>query len=300
MGSGFPGFANLVPMAPRPARKPPGPGLAELQAWFGAAIATPLPDTYAGNPLQASSPDLAQAADARLRGPGGFGGFARLGVYNEQYWFRLVSVMQADYACAIHLMGLKEFNAWAVRYLTAHPPASPFLAELDLGFPAFLESGYAGPEREAVLQAIAYERALSKAFDADSGATLAAAGIPPEEVPRRRLALAPHLSLVHVDWDFSEYRMRCAADESLERKMEAPRPDAADLAIYRDGELQVRKVALSRTAWGLLGAFPGALGDVLAGYEETLGAAGRAELEANLGTWFRDWVALGWLCLEAK
>jgi hypothetical protein len=285
-------------MAPRSDRKPPRPALAELQAWFGSAIATPLPDTYAGNPLQASSPDSAAQADARLRGPGGFGGFARLGVYNEQYWFRLVSVMQADYACAIHLMGLKEFNAWAVRYLLAHPPASPFLAELDLGFPAFLAAGYAGPEREAVLQAVAYERALSKAFDAADGIPLAAAGLSPQELPQRRLALAPHLSLVHVDWDFAEYRIRCAADESLEQAMDPPRREAADLAIYRDGELRVRKVPLTRTAWGLLKAFPGSLGEVLAAYEGTLGAEGHAELEAGLGGWFRDWVSLGWLCLE--
>jgi hypothetical protein len=274
------------------------PALAELQAWFGAAIATPLPDAYAGNPLQASAPGLASAAAARLRGPGGFGGFARLGVYNEQYWFRLVSVMQADYTCAIHLMGLKEFNAWAVRYLSAHPPASPFLAELDLGFPAFLEAGYAGPEREAVLQAVAYERALSKAFDAASGQTLATAGIPPDEVLLRRLAVTPHLSLVHVDWDFPAYRSLCAADESLEQPIEAPRREPADLVIYRDEDLQVQKAPMDRTAWGLLKAFPGTLGEVLARYEDTLDAAGRDELEANLGVWFRDWVSLGWLCLD--
>jgi hypothetical protein len=286
-------------MAPRSGKKAATPALADLQAWFGAAIATPLPDAYAGNPLLTSAPGLASVADARLRGPGGFGGFARLGVYNEQYWFRLVSVMQADYTCAIHLMGLKEFNAWAVRYLSAHPPGSPFLADLDRGFPAFLAAGYAGSEREAVLQAVAYERALSKAFDAAAGMTLAAAGIPPEEVLPRRLSLAPHLSLVHADWDFSEYRLRCAADESLERPMEPPRRAAADLVIYRDGDLRVRKAPVSRTAWGLLQAFPGSLGEVLARYEETLDAGGREELEANLGAWFRDWVSQGWLCLDA-
>jgi hypothetical protein len=273
--------------------------LAELQAWFGAAIATPLPDRYAANPLDSTAPGLAAEADARLRGPGGFGGFARLGVYNEQYWFRLVSVMQADYACAIHLMGLKEFNAWAIRYLSAHPPASPFLAELDLGFPAFLEAEYAGPEREAVLQAVAYERALSKAFDAAAGLTLAAAGIPPEGVLPRRLALAPHLSLVHIDWDFPEYRIRCAADESLEQPMDPPRRYTADLIIYRDEDLRVQKAPMSATAWGLLKAFPGSLGEVLGRYEGTLDAGGLEELEANLGAWFRDWVALGWLCLDA-
>lgn len=290
-------FATLVRMSSLGDPKRRGPGLAGLQAWFGSAIATPLPESYADNPLTVSSPGLAAEADARLRGPGGFGGFARLGVYNEQYWFRLVSVMQADYTCAIHLMGLHEFNAWAVRYLAAHPPASPFLADLDSGFPAFLQAEYAGPSREAVLQAVAYERALSKAFDAPSGLTLAASGIPAAEVALRRLAAAPHLSLVHIDWDFSEYRARCAADESLEREMGPPSPGPADLVIYRDADLQVLKAPMERTAWSLLREFPGTLGEVLARCEETLDASGRGDLEANLGAWFRDWVTLGWLCL---
>jgi hypothetical protein len=277
-------------------------GLAELQAWFGRAISRPLPDEYPGNPLEVSHPGLKGEADALMRAKGGLSGFGRVGIYNQQYWFRLVSIMQADYTCAIHLMGLKAFNDWTVRYLEAHPPASPFLAELDAGFPAFLEAGYRGSARAAVLQAVAYERALSKAFDAPADRTLAESGITaPEALLSARLRLAAHATPMHVDWDFAEYRGRCLADDSLEQAMDPPREEAADLVIYRDADLEVMKRPVAAAAMAVLREFraPATLGEVFARLEGKLGPAGQAGLEAGLSGWFRDWVAGGWLCLEA-
>jgi hypothetical protein len=275
-------------------------GLADLQAWFGGSIAIPLPDEYPGNPLEISAPAAASEADGRLRAKGGMSGFARLGVYNQQYWFRLVSIMQADYACAIHLMGLHPFNAMAVRYLTDHPPASPFLAELDKDFPAYLAANYQGPERSAVLQAIAYERALSKAFDAEDGETLADAGLGPEALMTTRLRLAPHVTPVHVDWDFAEYRSRCSQDESLEADVGPPVPGPADLVIHRDASLDVLKEPVPAAALALLRAFPGTLGEVFAELEGKLAPADQAALESGLGSWFQAWVAEGWLCLDRE
>jgi hypothetical protein len=284
-----------------PKRKPdatPAPSLADLQAWFGAAIANPLPDHYTVNPLAVSSPGLAAPGRERLRTKGDMDGFDRLGVYNEQYWFRLVTVMQSDYTAAIHLMGLKTFNDWAVRYLTEHPPASPFLADLDAGFPAFLEAGYQEPQREVVLQALAYERALSKAFDAPEGYTLASAGLGPEALMAERLRLAPHLTPLHIDWDFAEYRGRCLGDESLEAAMDAPMQASADLVIHRDADLRVMKTEAPAAALALLRAFPGTLSEVFARLEGTLGPADQAVLEREVSGWFRDWAADGWLCLD--
>ena len=274
------------------------PALAEMQAWFGASIAIPLPDAYPGNPLAVSAPALEAEAETLLRGKGGLGGFGRLGIYNQQYWFRLVSVMQADYSGAIHIMGLKAFNEMAVSYLLAHPPSSPMLAELDKDFPAFLEEHFLGLHRKAVLQAVAYERALSRAFDAPDGMTLAKAGLGPDALMSARLRLAPHATALHVDWDFSGYRARCAPDESLEADLGLPEPESVDLMIFRDASLEVLKSPLSPAALALLRGFPGTLAEVFANLEGALASRDQMELEANLGKWFQAWVADGWLCID--
>ncbi|MBW8888316.1 MAG: putative DNA-binding domain-containing protein [Fibrobacteres bacterium] len=284
----------------REPENPPSLSLAALQAWFGSAIANPLPKRYGENPLAVSSPGLAESAAERLRSKGDLGGFDRLGVYNEQYWFRLVTVMQSDYTAAIHLMGLQEFNDWAVRYLQAHPPASPFLADLDAGFPGFLAAGYAGPLRDTVLQAIAYERALSKAFDAPDGATLAAAGLGPEALMAERLRLAPHVTPLHTDWDFAEYRGRCLADESLEATMDPPLRVSADLVVHREADLRVMKTEVPAAALALLRAFPGTLPEVFARLDGVLAPSDQALLEREVSGWFRDWAAEGWLCLDRE
>lgn len=278
------------------------PELAGLQAWFGQAISQPLPDEYPANPLAVSAPELEPDADARLRTKGGLTGFGRLGIYNQQYWFRLISVMQSDYTCAIHLMGLRGFNDWSVRYLTAHPPASPFLADLDAGFAAFLEAAYPGPQREAVLQAVAYEKALSKAFDAAEGEPLASAGLTdPAQLMAQRLRLAPHVTALHVDWDFAEYRGRCLADASLEAEI-APVPGSADLVVFRDADLDVMKEPVSAAALAVLREFrePASLPDAFGKLEGRLAPAEQAELEAGISGWFKDWSARGWLCLAAR
>jgi putative DNA-binding protein len=278
------------------------PSLEQLQTWFGQVISRPLPREYPANPLHLSAPEVRPEAGQRLRAKGGLDGFGRLGIYNQQYWFRLISVMQSDYTCAIHLMGLRPFNDWAVRYLTAHPPASPYLAELDAGFHAFLDANYRGGDRAAVLQAVAYERALSKAFDAAEGVPLFSAGFTDQAEPAAllsaRLRLAPHLTPLHVDWDFADYRARCLPDESLEQAIE-PHAVAADLVIFRDENLDVMKQPVAAAALAVLLEFrePASLTEAFGGLEGRLDPGVQAEMEAGLSGWFQEWVAKGWLCL---
>lgn len=272
--------------------------LAQLQAWLGEAIGRPLPEEYPGNPLTVSAPDLEAEADALVRAKGGLAGFGRVGIYNQQYWFRLISIMQSEYPCTLHLMGLHPFNAWAVSYLHAHPPASPFLAELDLGFPAFLQ-GYQGEARAAVLQAAAYERALSKAFDAPDGLTLAGAGVSaPSDLLSARLVLAPHLTPLRVDWDFAGYRSRCQGDESLEGVF-ALEPETAHLVLFRDPDLEILKEPVSPAALAVLEVFvePTTLTGAFERLEGKLSPEDQAELMGGISGWFRDWAARGWLCL---
>jgi hypothetical protein len=277
------------------------PGLSGLQAWFGKAISRPLPESYSGNPLAVSDPGLAGDAAAALREKGGLSGFDRLGIYNQQYWFRLVSIMQSEYPCVLHLMGLKAFNAWVVRFLAAHPPSSPYLADLDAAFPQFLEAHYREEDRNAVLQAAAYERAVSRAFDAPEGAPLEALGrSDPEALLAAPLRLAPHVTLLRVDSDFAEYRARCQADESLEERL-APLSLAgpACLAVFRDRGMRILKEEISPTALAVLREFgtPGPLAEIFARLEDRLGPEEQAELEKELAGWFRNWTAQGWLCL---
>jgi hypothetical protein len=275
------------------------PGMAELQAWFGKAIARPLPGKYRGNPLEISAPRLAGQAAARLWTRGGLSGFDRLGIYNQQYWFRLITIMQQEYPCAVHLMGLRRFNDWAVRYLEAHPPASPYLSLLDAAFPSFLEKNYRGKNRKQVLQAVAYERAFSKAVDAPAGEPLTARAA--AAVMSLPLRLAPHATPLRLDWDFMAYRAQCLEDESLEKRfaLKPGKPGASFIMVYRDAAHAMRQAPLAPAAYRVLGEMrePATVPEIFARLEGKLKKAEQAALEKNLTAWFKDWVAMGWVCL---
>lgn len=290
--------AHLVNLGGMPGT-PQEKGLSGLQAWFAEAIGRRLPKAYACNPLAASAPDLEAEANGILRGKGGMAGFARLGVYNQQYWFRLVSIMQSEYPCALRLLGLHPFNEWVVHYLEAHPPASPFLAELDLAFPAFMEDAYREGDRESVLQAVAYDRALSNAVDAPDGVSLASVGPGMAADPMTAsFALAPHLTPLRIGFDFAEFRALCLGDESLEERF-VLRPGPACLAVFRDRDLGIRTREVSPAAFAVLLEFrrPATLAAAFGRLENILSPADLAALESALAGWFREWTSLGWLCL---
>jgi hypothetical protein len=282
----------------KPRARPPA--LAELQAWFGKAIARPLPDKYLGNPLAVSAPELGRQAQARLWTRGAMSGFARLGVYNQQYWFRLITIMQEEYSCTAHLLGLRRFNDWVVRYLEAHPPASPFLTYLDAKFPAFMSARYRGKDRAQVTQAAAYERAFSKAVDAPEARPLGSAT--QAQLLSLPLCLAPHATPLRLDWDFFSFRALCLADASLEEKIALSAAEPDYVMIYRDAEHTLRQASISEAAYRLLQAMrePASVPEIFARLEnlpakEALDAEGQTELAANLSAWFRDWVAQGWI-----
>jgi hypothetical protein len=275
-------------------------GFAGLQAWFAEAIRTPLPLDFEGNPLAAAAPALREAGDALLRGPGGFSGFERLGVYNKQYWFRLLSILQSDYPCAIHLMGLRAYNGWAIRYLADHPPASPYLSRLDDGWPGYVETHYRGADGVAVAQALKFDRAFSRAFDAPEGRPLD----PGADPMALRLRLAPHVTVLSLGWDFPAFRARCLADASLEARIPLePWKDAEGgdetrhMVVWRGRDLTLWQKPVSRPASKVLGALaePATLDEAFARLEGRLGEGEEAELEAGLSSWFGEWVREGWL-----
>ncbi len=130
--------------------------------------------------------------------------------------------MQEDYPCAMRLMGVENFNAWAMRYLDAHPSDSPYLADLDRDFCGFMKSEYAGVDRDLILEAVRYDKAFDKAFDSANGAPVKLEGLDASS-----LVLAPHATPLRLRWDLGSFRRE--DPESVAR----PVPREHAVLIYR-------------------------------------------------------------------
>lgn len=282
-------------------QKPPV-GLKDFQRWMGRACARPLLPGNATRATGVDGPSLRAEANARLRMKNGMDGFERLAVYNRQYWFRLITIFQDEYPCCLHVIGLDAFNAWVIRYLEAHPPTSPYLAEMDAGFPEFLRRRYrsprGGPEREAVLEAAAYDRAFSNAFDAPEGS-----GIGGVVGDAMRWRLAAHVTPLWQHRDFPAYRARCLEDEALTARIRLKRLGARGrgLCIHRhEGTLYEKPV--TRAEYLLLDALrvPRTLDEVFRVARRGATDVERRALERGVATWFRAWTELGWLETEGR
>lgn len=278
-----------------PGPKPPA-ALADFQRWFSIASSRPLLPGNATRPRGVDGPSLRREAEARLRTRGGMSGLERLEVYNRQYWFRLITVMQEEFPCCLHVIGLDAFNGWVIRFLDAHPPASPYLADMDGDFPAFLRRRYRGGNRAQVLEAAAYDKAFSRVFDAPEGARPPAAGA------AARWTLAPRVAPLWLHWDFPAYRALCREDEALTGRFPLRRKgrDGHGLCLHRQENTLYEK-AVSRAEYLLLEALrqPRTLDQVFRAARRNRegGATPRdvRAMERNVPAWFRDWTELGWL-----
>ncbi len=262
-------------------------GLAALQSAFGAAIATPL--ALAEEPPRLRLEDYPPAAIRATVGRGDRTAAERLGAYNRQYWFRLLTVLQEEYPLLRHLLGIAEFNRMASAYLHAHPSRSPLLRHLSDGLEGFL-AGDTPWSRPELRQCAALEHAYIRAFDALELPPLD----PSAQALSAPLALQPHLSLFREDWDLVAWRRRVWKDEDDAIAVSLS-PSRGWWAIYRAGSVlrsepldAERYLLLERLGAGL------SLADACDGLEALLDAEALARVAAGIQGWFARWSALGW------
>lgn len=310
--------SGVAPLPQKSRLKPPA-ALADFQRWFGHASARPLLTGNATVPHGVDGPSLAREANKKLNTVNGLSGLERLAVYNRQYWFRLITIMQEEYPCTLHVIGLDAFNRWAIRYIEAHPPSSPYLADMDAEFPAFLKrrfreapaskaGGRKNPARETVLEAAAYDSALARAFDrpgaeavlpgqaAEASQAMRARAVPPSAFKWLR---SGHLTPVWLHYDFTAYRALCRADEALTGRFPLRRKGGTaghGVCLHRHDETIYEK-AISRAEFLLLDAL-GAPRTLDAMFRVATKAAAPRDIKAmerNVGAWFKEWTEMGWI-----
>jgi hypothetical protein len=267
--------------------------LSEFQDWFSRAASRPLLPGNRTRPRgvgKGRAPSLRLEAEARLQNHNGMSGLERLEVYNRQYWFRLITCLQEDYLCTVHVMGLDRFNEWVIRFLDARPAVSPYLAELDRRFPSYLAKHYEARNKAVVLEAVSYDKAFARAFEG-------ANAVPPvadaKHPARQRLVLSPHATVVGLTRDFRAYRALCAADEALTGRFPLKARRHA-VCLYRLNRVVYEK-ELSSAERRVLAALekPRTLSQLFRFLEQDCTLREMKAIERGLADWFRDWTELG-------
>ena len=155
------------------------PQLAERQSGFVAAILDP-----------------GSAMPPGLVGPDGLPSPRRFAVYRNNVLAGLSDVLKAAYPATCRVVGEEFFRAMARPYVLAEPPRSPRLIEYGAGFADFIATFEPAATLPYLADVARIEWAWQGALHAAEAAPVppaAIAAVPPERLPRLRLALHPSL-----------------------------------------------------------------------------------------------------------
>ena len=235
----------------------------------------------------------------------------RLQIYNQQYWFRIMSSLSEDFPGLRSLIGERKFEKLAVAYLNECPSESFTMRNLGSRLEAWLRKHreyIAGVERVA-LDMVRLEWADIDAFDA-----LDLPRFMPAESGQLSGAtvfrLQPHLHLLALAYPVDDLllhaRGRNAKSETVSnavlqfphkariRRSSLPKPAKVFMAIYRlQGGVYFKR--LTRDGFALLKAL-GEGHSLEKAIEVALVRPGRRldRIGPQLQKWFQDWSSLGW------
>jgi len=178
-----------------------GPSLAEVQALLYELMTAPtgVAPALAARGLAADALDGLIAGDQRL------GAVARLDLYANMYFFRILDVLREEFPRLAAALGGDAFHDLITDYLLAARPAHPSLREVGARLPAFLRT-QAGGGRPWLAELAALERTHRELFDAADADPLTMAalqGLTPEAFATLPVRLIPAHRLLGQAFELS-------------------------------------------------------------------------------------------------
>jgi hypothetical protein len=219
----------------------------------------------------------------------------QLAIYREQYFLRHVDVLREDFRSLHHLLGEADFERLARGYLADHPPRSFTLRDLGHAMAEHVRACAPWSNDPLLFDLARVEWAFVEAFDAADAPPLvlaSLASIPEDSWPLVRLVLDPAVQRLALAHPAHTFRLAVRAAEDPAR----PAPAASYVVVYRGSELDLRGLEVEPDAFALLDelARGAPLGEACEGVAARSGTSLEA-FQAQLGAWFQQWTALGWV-----
>ncbi len=286
---------------PYPQVEPPA-SLVRLQAEFGRSMATPFLFVDAAGEFRVQLDQFSPELVALMvpREDAGLSGADRLATYNQQYWYRLFSVMQEEYPLLRHLAGVTQLNQLTSAYLSEYPSRSPTLRNLSNDFVAYLAGDH--PWNAPVWrEAAQLDYIFIQVFDAAQRPALDPAALTPEQTAallEKPLPFQPHVFLFEEHWNLVELRRAAWNDDDDELEL-TPVERHGQWAIFR-GHGRTIPLELTEPQYRLLGNLVAgdSLGNAVDALAATYTGADLHGIVASLQGWFAEWVSYGWFVAE--
>ena len=267
--------------------------LFNLQRWMGAILTRPLRDLRQYRLPHYDEKLIAEIEEQITSGPS-LNAAERMGIYNQQYWFRLFTLLQKDYPVLHRLFGPSDFNHFlAEPYLLKYPPNHWSLASLGSQLPLWIAEEYHEEDRNLIHQIALIEEAYERLLYTQPLPSLTKEELP--SIANATLFLQPTLALFALEADLFTFRAALLEKEVAHwRKHPFPKIDWSNrqrffILFPKSHELSYEEISPEEHL--ILTTFEkGAkIGEVLSLLQNN------TEAIASVGKWFQKWGEWGWL-----
>lgn len=282
--------------------------LQDTQDWFASIITRPIDDDSNMEMRSPSGKPMEEEASKYIAPSPTMAPHRRIELYNQQYWWRLISTMQETFPLVLRLFGYHGFNQEiVVPYLQKYPSQHWSLVHLGQQLAQWVEEEYTAKDKKLVHDAVCLDWAFNAAFVVQELPPLNLANLPengnPDNLINLTLYLQPHLHLFAWNYDLFAFR-NTFLDKDPEYWVENDFPELPKdkpffFVLYRNSHQDIRWKEISSAEYQLLKFYKN--GSTIAQachfLENQTDPAIYEEANRNLQNWFQEWIVHGWLSL---
>lgn len=278
--------------------------LKDRQIWFASIITRPIdlesqmmPISPSGIPMEIEAAQyIAPSATMRPE--------KRIQVYNQQYWWRLLSALHELFPLVTRLFGYTDFNQTiGIPYLEKYPPNSWSLNNLGERFPQWIQESYSADDKKLILESGTLDQAFNDVFLVGEETPINSENHSPDtvaELMTRTLHLQPYVKLFELDNDlftFREQFLKQDPDYWLENDFPPMNRDHVYYYVMaRTPNNSIMWKELPLAEFRLIQRFVhGSTIDAACDWLETQPPEIRDSAELHLATWLQDWTVRRWL-----
>lgn len=233
----------------------------------------------------------------------------RMQIYNQQYWWRLLNTLHANFPLVTRLFGCHAFNEKiAIPYLLKYPPNHWSLNLLGERLSKWIAEYYQEPDQSLVLNASRLDWAFMASF-IDPQYPLLNLNQMTKESPESLLSqvfyLQPYINLFTWEYDLLTFRenfMKYDVDYWVEHRFpDLPKGKTYFFTLYRNLNNHLAWREVSKGEFILLERFK--MGTSITDaceYIESQEDSLHEYIANHLQKWLQEWAQAGWLTLVSK
>ena len=283
--------------------------LKNTQLWFGGVIERPIDPQSRINPIAPSGRPIQEEAPTYICASPTLEPYQRIQIYNQQYWWRLLSILHETFPLVTRLFGYFDFNQTiGFPFLEVYRPHHWSLSFLGAELPYWITKHYTAEDKPLIYHSAQLDEAFNDLFFVKR--------MPPMDLKayqkahasggllNLKLYLQRTVRLFEFPYNLPRFREEFIEPEDGDYWMDRPFPELEGgkrfaYILYRDKENGICWHEIERGQYELLTQLEkGSSLNRLVTWLEQQDAPWAEEAVNNLSNWIQQWVLEGWLTHE--